>query len=84
METNRHDLENFFRSSKIWSDIENELETWLEEIHRQLENNGGELSGRILDRLGGNAEAIRNVIDIETSIMANYVRLPNEGENDAR
>ena len=85
-------IREFFESSLIWTDIEEELAIWLDDIHMQMENNSGELSARTLDRLGGNAEALRNVKDIgkalesrriETSFnLNNYVRKPDEGEND--
>lgn len=65
-------LEEFFKSSLIWEDIQMELEIWLDEIHRQLENNDGEFSSRVLDRLGGSAETIRNVQDIGEVLLANY------------
>ena len=65
-------LEEFFKSSAIWKDMQNELNIWLNEIHRQLENNDGEFSARVLDRLGGSAETIRNVQDIGEVLLANY------------
>lgn len=66
-------LKDFFESSLIWTDIKEELATWLDDIHMQLENNSGELSTRTLDRLGGNAEALRNVKDIGKALEARKI-----------
>lgn len=63
-------LDDFFESSLIWEDIQDELSMWLDDIHTQLENNSGELSSRTLDRLGGNAEALRNAMDIGEALGA--------------
>jgi arabinogalactan endo-1,4-beta-galactosidase len=53
-----------FKESTIWLDISDELDIWLHQIHQELENGlvDGELaySARLLDRLGGSAEAVRN------------------------
>ena len=68
--TSKKALEEFFESSLIWEDIQDELSMWLDDIHIQLENNSGELSSRVLDRLGGNAEALRNVMDIGEALGA--------------
>ena len=78
----RGQLEEFFKSSVIWKDIETELDIWLDEVHRQLENNDGEFSSRILDRLGGSAEAIRNFKDLQKVIMTNYDIDQTGGNND--
>jgi hypothetical protein len=53
-----------FKESNIWKDMRDELGVWLNEIHGQLENAGVMLEHRSLDRLGGNAETVRNVMDI--------------------
>lgn len=68
----RGQLNEFFKSSVIWKDIKDELDIWLEEIHGQLENTDGEFSSRILDRLGGSAEAIRNFRDFGEVMLTNY------------
>lgn len=68
----RGQLTEFFKSSIIWKDIEEELDIWLDEIHVQLENPNGDLSPRTLDRLGGNAETIRNVLSIGEVLLINY------------
>ena len=59
---NRVDLREFIHNSIIWADIKQELEIWLKDIRDQLENSNGSLSIRTLDRLGGNAESVRNLI----------------------
>jgi len=56
-------LKEFSRSG-IWLDILDELGIWLNQIHEQLENHGMECDHRMLDRLGGCAEAVRNFSDI--------------------
>ena len=62
IKSNRIDLHEFVNNSLIWMDIKNELEVWLQDIRDQLENINGDLSVRVLDRLGGNAESIRNLL----------------------
>ena len=37
------------------------MTAWLRDIRDQLENHDGEMSSRTLDRLGGNAESVRNL-----------------------
>ena len=83
----RNQLKEFFKFSPIWKDMQNELNIWLNEVHKQLENNDGEFSSRVLDRLGGSAEAIRNLMDIEEVLITNYeidIEKPLKGgDNDA-
>lgn len=79
----RGQLEEFFKSSVIWKDVKDELEVWLNEVHKQLENLDGEFSSRGLDRLGGSAEAIRNFMDFQKVIMTNYDIDQIGGDNDA-
>jgi hypothetical protein len=81
----RGQLGEFFKSSVIWKDIQDELDVWLDEVHMQLENNDGEFSTRVLDRLGGSAEAIRNFMDFQKVIMTNYdidMEKPLKGGNN--
>lgn len=54
-------VEDFIKFSPIWRDMQTELKIWLDEIHSRLENLDGDFSSRELDRLGGSAEAIRNL-----------------------
>lgn len=79
----RGQIDEFFKSSVIWKDIQEELDVWLLEVHIQLENNDGEFSSRILDRLGGNAEAIKNFGDFRKVMLTNYDIDQMEGDNDA-
>lgn len=79
----RGQLDEFFKSSVIWKDIKEELDVWLDEVHMQLENNDGEFSSRILDRLGGNAEAIRNFLDFRKAMLTNYDIDQMGGDNNA-
>lgn len=60
--SNRLDLRDFINNSLVWVDIKSELEIWLKDIRDQLENTSGNLSPRVLDRLGGNAESVRNLL----------------------
>lgn len=83
LSANKTQLEEFFKSSVIWKDIQIELDVWLDEVHHQLENNDGEFSSRILDRLGGSAEAIRNFMDFRQVMLTNYNIDNPGGNNDA-
>ncbi len=62
IKNNRIALKEFIKHSIIWADIKQELEIWLKDIRDQLENTNGSLSVRTLDRLGGNAESVRNLL----------------------
>jgi len=55
-------LIDFKENSIVWKDIKNELHVWLEDIRDLLENPDGDMSVRVLDRLGGNAETLRNIL----------------------
>ena len=55
-------LRDFINNSIIWADIQGELIIWLNDIRDQLENSSGDLSPRVMDRLGGNAESVRNLL----------------------
>lgn len=50
-----------FKGSKIWEDLKDTLDFWLEGCRDQLENPMLEADYRSLDRLGGIAEALRRV-----------------------
>ena len=62
-------LSDFIKFSTVWKDMQNEMNAWLDEIRNQLENNGGDLSYRTLDRLGGNAETIRNLQNLPRILL---------------
>jgi len=64
-------IEDFVRHSSVWKDIRTELSIWLGEVHEMLENLDGSLPSRMLDRLGGCAEAIRNFEDLPHTILTN-------------
>ena len=53
---------NEFMDSTIWDDILKELNDWLDDVHKILEDPSGDASDKALFRLGGNAETIRNVM----------------------
>lgn len=62
-------LEDFISSSPIWADIQSELQAWLEDIRDQLENTNGQTGIRIMDRLGGNAESVRNLLALPQVLL---------------
>ena len=64
-------VEDFIKFSPVWKDMQMEMKIWLSEIHMQLENLDGELSHRVLDRLGGSAEAIRNLSNFPLILATN-------------
>jgi len=67
--TNKTQLEEFIKYSPIWKDIKYELNAWLTDIRNQLENSDGNISPRIMDRLGGNAETVRNVLSLPDILL---------------
>lgn len=62
-------LEDFISSSPIWADIQSELQAWLEDIRDQLENTNGQTGIRVMDRLGGNAESVRNLLALPQVLL---------------
>lgn len=64
-------VEDFVKFSPIWKDMKVEMEIWLDDVHLMLENPDGSLSPRTLDRLGGNAEAIRNLSNFPEVLITN-------------
>ena len=64
-------VEDFIKFHPVWKDMQMEMKIWLSELHMQLENLDGELSHRDLDRLGGSAEAIRNLSNFPEILIAN-------------
>ena len=55
----------------FWQDLLYELEGWLEDVHLRLEDGDGMAAEKALNRLGGNAEAIRNFVDMPRQMLAN-------------
>ena len=55
----------------IWKDIECELHIWLNDVRDHLEDPEGILKLEELKKLQGNAEALRNVLDIPETIIRN-------------
>ena len=64
-------VEDFVKFSPVWKDMQKEMQIWLSEIHMRLENLDGELSCRDLDRLGGSAEALRNLSNFPDVLIEN-------------
>jgi len=69
LSTNKTQLGEFIKYSPIWKDLKYELNAWLTDIRDQLENSDGNLSPRIMDRLGGNAETVRNVLALPEILL---------------
>jgi len=69
LSTNKIQLGEFIKYSPIWKDLKYELNAWLTDIRDQLENSDGNLSPRIMDRLGGNAETVRNVLALPEILL---------------
>ena len=67
---NLRDFEDMSDGS-FWLDLREELEGWLEDIHLQLEDADGLASDKDLHRLGGNAQAIRNFMDLPMMMLQN-------------
>ena len=67
--SNKVHLKDFIDNSTIWRDMKSEMDIWLSDIRDQLENNDGQLSVRILDRLGGNAESVRNLMTLPEVLL---------------
>lgn len=64
-------VEDFIKFHPVWKDMQMEMKIWLSELHMLLENLDGELSHRELDRLGGSAEAVRNLSNFPHILMIN-------------
>ena len=62
---------NEFMDSTIWEDMLQEMNAWLGDIHKGLEDVDGKASDKDLHRLGGNAETIRNVMQMPETIRDN-------------
>lgn len=71
-------LEEFFKSSTIWQDINTILDDWIEAVRIDLENSDLSLDLRELDHRGGVVSALRRVKHIHTYITY------EEEENDGR
>jgi hypothetical protein len=64
-------IKDFVEHSPIWKDMETEMKIWLSEIHMLLENLDGTVSHRDMDRLGGSAEAVRNLSNFPHVLLIN-------------
>jgi len=64
-------VEDFIKFHPVWKDMQMEMKIWLSELHMLLENLDGELSHRDLDRLGGSAEAVRNLSNFPDVLRIN-------------
>jgi len=69
LSTTKDQLSEFIKYSPIWKDLKYELNAWLTDIRNQLENSDGNISPRIMDRLGGNAETVRNVLSLPEILL---------------
>jgi len=55
--------------SNFWKDVSGQLETWIIDIRDALEDPDGLIPEKVLNRLGGNAEAIRRVLVLPNEII---------------
>ena len=62
-----------FMDSTIWDDMLQELNTWLKDVGKILEDASGDASDKALHRLGGNAETIRNVMKMPEVIRDSII-----------
>jgi len=62
-----------FMESTIWDDMVQEMNNWLGDIHKMLEDPGGGADDKTLHRLGGNAETIRNIMKMPEVIRDNII-----------
>jgi hypothetical protein len=60
-----HELQNFI-SSNIWTTMCREMQTWLIDIHEQLEVT---TEADILRKLQGNAEAVRRFLELPRQLL---------------
>jgi len=74
------DWENFERG-KFWQYILAEYDLWLEDIRNELEDGGGTKTDKVLHRLGGNAEALRNCKAIVSNII-DVLKAEEEDEDE--
>ena len=58
-------------NSPFWMDMKAQIEAWLEDVRDNLEDPNNIWLERTLRRLGGNAEALRNVILLPEITLAN-------------
>jgi len=74
-----------FRESlegNFWLDLEDELNAWLGDVHIMLEDPDGMLTEKELNRLGGNAEAIRRFLKMPQVMIENVESDREEDENE--
>ena len=62
-----------FMGSTVWDDMVQEMQIWLDGLHLELENQGGETPDRVLHRIGGNAQAIRVFMKMPEVIRDNII-----------
>jgi len=64
------DFDEFMKSA-VWEDMLKEMNDWLGDIHKGLEDPGGLTDDKLLHRLGGNAETIHNIMQMPETIRDN-------------
>ena len=62
-----------FMDSTVWDDMLQELNAWVDDVHKILEDPSGDVGDKSLHRLGGNAETIRNVMKMPEEIRDNII-----------
>ncbi len=70
-----------FKDSKHYKAIQVEFETWLADIHLELEDASGKCTDKELHRLGGNAEFIRRAINV-VDILIERTKMDEEANNE--
>lgn len=78
-----NDIRNFMKGT-IWQDFQRELERWLNDVHKNLEDLDTKTPDKLLHRLGGNAETIRHVLRMPEVIIMNIEDDSNSNDNDEK
>lgn len=71
-----------FLESRVWSDIKEELEVWLNDIRDSLEDPDRDINIKQMNVLQGNAQAVRRILDLPR-VMYEELILIGGKDNDA-
>lgn len=80
MRCSRGELEEFFEKSKIWADICEELDHWIEDNHLLMEDVKGDMTLEEFKSHAALCNSIRRVKDI-WAYMSQDFNLKEENEN---
>ena len=67
-----------FKESNIWKAMEAELNTWLTDIHFEMEDTQSKNEDKTFHRLAGNAETVRRCLNLVDILITNN----DQEEND--